>query len=46
MIHNHYISYELHVSQGLWEWRDGLARADDEGPGYVLPNKIILEIGK
>ncbi|WVZ08437.1 hypothetical protein V8G54_021783 [Vigna mungo] len=32
--------------KGLWEWRDGLARADDEGPGYVLPNKIILEIAK
>lgn len=31
---------------GLWEWRDGLARADDEGSGYVLPNKIILEIAK
>ncbi|XP_047170877.1 protein RRP6-like 2 [Vigna umbellata] len=37
---------QLAVVSGLWEWRDGLARADDEGPGYVLPNKIILEIAK
>ncbi|KAG4912740.1 hypothetical protein AAZX31_19G103000 [Glycine max] len=35
---------QLAVVSGLWEWRDGLARADDEGPGYVLPNRIILEI--
>ncbi|QCD97383.1 protein RRP6-like 2 [Vigna unguiculata] len=37
---------QLAVVSGLWEWRDGLARADDEGPGYVLPNRIILEIAK
>ncbi|ESW33979.1 hypothetical protein PHAVU_001G114400 [Phaseolus vulgaris] len=37
---------QLAVVSGLWEWRDGLARADDEGSGYVLPNKIILEIAK
>ncbi|KAK7396130.1 hypothetical protein VNO78_16920 [Psophocarpus tetragonolobus] len=37
---------QLAVVSALWEWRDGLARADDEGPGYVLPNRIILEIAK
>nr|KYP70097.1 Exosome component 10 [Cajanus cajan] len=37
---------QLAVVSGLCEWRDGLARADDESPGYVLPNKIILEIAK
>ncbi|CAJ1920171.1 unnamed protein product [Sphenostylis stenocarpa] len=37
---------QLAVVSALCEWRDGLARADDEGPGYVLPNKIILEIAK
>ncbi|TKY62867.1 Exosome component 10 [Spatholobus suberectus] len=37
---------QLAVVSGLCEWRDVLARADDESPGYVLPNKIILEIAK
>ncbi|KAL2320498.1 hypothetical protein Fmac_029467 [Flemingia macrophylla] len=37
---------QLAVVSGLCEWRDSLARADDESPGYVLPNKIILEIAK
>ena len=32
--------------QGLCEWRDTIARAEDESTGYVLPNKILLEIGK
>ncbi|RDX74405.1 Protein RRP6-like 2, partial [Mucuna pruriens] len=36
----------VHDNMGLYEWRDVLARTDDESPGYVLPNKIILEIAK
>lgn len=36
----------VHDSQGLCEWRDTLARADDESTGYIIPNKIVLEIGK
>lgn len=32
--------------QGLCEWRDRIARADDESTGYVLPNKTLLDIGK
>lgn len=31
--------------QGLFEWRDLIARADDESTGYVLPNKTLLDIG-
>lgn len=31
--------------QGLYEWRDVIARAEDESTGYVLPNKELLEIG-
>jgi ribonuclease D len=31
--------------QGLCEWRDVVARAEDESTGYVLPNKVVLEIG-
>ncbi|KAL2335105.1 hypothetical protein Fmac_016318 [Flemingia macrophylla] len=30
---------------GLCEWRDIVARAEDESTGYVLPNKSVLEIG-
>ncbi|KAK7336288.1 hypothetical protein VNO77_16824 [Canavalia gladiata] len=37
---------QLAVVSGLFEWRDILARADDESPGYVLPNKLVLEIAK
>lgn len=32
--------------QGLFEWRDAVARAEDESTGYVLPNKTLLEIGR
>ncbi|KAJ1409106.1 Ribonuclease H-like superfamily [Sesbania bispinosa] len=37
---------QLAVVSGLYEWRDILARAEDESTGYILPNKIILEIAK
>ncbi|XP_061343308.1 protein RRP6-like 2 isoform X2 [Gastrolobium bilobum] len=37
---------QLAIVSGLYEWRDILARSEDESPGYVLPNKIILEIAK
>lgn len=32
-------------TQALCEWRDIVARAEDESTGYVLPNKILIEIG-
>lgn len=31
--------------QSLCEWRDVVARAEDESTGYILPNKSLLEIG-
>ncbi|KAJ6434024.1 hypothetical protein OIU84_017690 [Salix udensis] len=31
---------------GLYEWRDAVARAEDESTGYILPNKTLLEIAK
>lgn len=31
--------------QGLCEWRDAIGRAEDESTGYILPNKVLLEIG-
>ncbi|GLT54158.1 hypothetical protein SLA2020_273800 [Shorea laevis] len=34
------------VAVGLCEWRDVVARAEDESTGYVLPNKVVLEIAK
>ncbi|CAJ2672032.1 unnamed protein product [Trifolium pratense] len=37
---------QLAVVSGLYEWRDVLARAEDESTGYILPNKVILEIAK
>lgn len=38
----HQLSFGL---QGLSEWRDVVARAEDESTGYILPNKTLLEIG-
>ncbi|XP_022718840.1 protein RRP6-like 2 isoform X2 [Durio zibethinus] len=37
---------QLAIVAGLCEWRDIIARAEDESTGYVLPNKILLEIAK
>ncbi|KAF5475765.1 hypothetical protein F2P56_007539 [Juglans regia] len=37
---------ELAVVAGLYEWRDVVARAEDESTGYILPNKVLLQIAK
>ncbi|TKY46324.1 Exosome component 10 [Spatholobus suberectus] len=37
---------QLAIVSGLCEWRDVVARAEDESTGYVLPNKSVLEITK
>lgn len=37
---------QVAVVSGLCEWRDVVARAEDESTGYVLPNKTLLEIAK
>ncbi|XP_015970915.1 protein RRP6-like 2 [Arachis duranensis] len=37
---------QLAVVSGLNEWRDILARSEDESTGFILPNKVLLEIAK
>ncbi|GER41804.1 3'-5' exonuclease domain-containing family protein [Striga asiatica] len=37
---------QLAVVSGLCEWRDVIARSEDESTGYVLPNRILIEIAK
>ncbi|KAK8260390.1 hypothetical protein V6Z12_D13G118300 [Gossypium hirsutum] len=37
---------QLSIVSGLYEWRDHIARSEDESTGYVLPNKILIEIAK
>ncbi|KAK6243542.1 hypothetical protein QUC31_009951 [Theobroma cacao] len=37
---------QLAIVAALCEWRDIIARAEDESTGYVLPNKTLLEIAK
>ncbi|XP_073149727.1 LOW QUALITY PROTEIN: protein RRP6-like 2 [Henckelia pumila] len=37
---------QLAVVSGLYEWRDVVARAEDESTGYVLPNRNLLELAK
>ncbi|GJM93740.1 hypothetical protein PR202_ga10325 [Eleusine coracana subsp. coracana] len=36
---------QLAVVAALHNWRDGIARQEDESTGYILPNKALLEIG-
>lgn len=37
-------SRQLQALQKLYQWRDKLARQEDESTGYVLPNHMILQI--
>ncbi|KAG9452076.1 hypothetical protein H6P81_004980 [Aristolochia fimbriata] len=37
---------QLAVVAGLCQWRDLVARQEDESTGYVLPNKTLLEIAR
>ncbi|XP_076881069.1 protein RRP6-like 2 [Bidens hawaiensis] len=37
---------QLAIVAGLCEWRDGIARSEDESTGYILPNKVLIEIAK
>ncbi|XP_022925220.1 protein RRP6-like 2 [Cucurbita moschata] len=37
---------QLAVAAGLFEWRDAVAREEDESTGYILPNKTLLDIAK
>lgn len=37
---------QLAVVSALHEWRDRMARQEDESTGYVLPNKALIEIAK
>ncbi|KAI7746260.1 hypothetical protein M8C21_000425, partial [Ambrosia artemisiifolia] len=37
---------QLAIVAGLCEWRDSIARSEDESTGYVLPNKVLIEIAK
>ncbi|PIA59839.1 hypothetical protein AQUCO_00400604v1 [Aquilegia coerulea] len=39
-------SQQLAVVAGLCEWRDGVARAEDESTGFILPNKALVEIAR
>ncbi|KAK2638276.1 hypothetical protein Ddye_026071 [Dipteronia dyeriana] len=39
-------AHQLAIVAGLCEWRDVVARAEDESTGYILPNKTLLEIAK
>ncbi|CAI0384800.1 unnamed protein product [Linum tenue] len=39
-------AHQLAIVAGLYEWRDVVARNEDESTGYILPNKVLLEIAK
>ncbi|KAG6469411.1 hypothetical protein ZIOFF_074128 [Zingiber officinale] len=37
---------QLAVVSALYQWRDYIAREQDESTGYILPNKTLIEIAK
>ncbi|KAK8542898.1 hypothetical protein V6N12_015476 [Hibiscus sabdariffa] len=37
---------QLAIVAALFDWRDFVARVEDESTGYILPNKVLLEIAK
>ncbi|CAD5115625.1 DgyrCDS4582 [Dimorphilus gyrociliatus] len=37
---------QLAALKGLYGWRDGIARIEDESVGYVLPNHMLLQIAE
>ncbi|XP_047084408.1 uncharacterized protein LOC124695625 [Lolium rigidum] len=37
---------QLAVLAGLYQWRDSVARIEDESTAYILPSKTLLEIAK
>uniref|UniRef100_A0A1B6DM44 HRDC domain-containing protein n=1 Tax=Clastoptera arizonana TaxID=38151 RepID=A0A1B6DM44_9HEMI len=37
---------QLTALQGLHEWRDKIARKEDESTGYTLPNHMLLQIAE
>ncbi|KAJ0981713.1 hypothetical protein J5N97_009968 [Dioscorea zingiberensis] len=39
-------SSQLAIVEALCEWRDNVARAEDESTGYILPNRTLLEIAR
>ncbi|KAJ9540468.1 hypothetical protein OSB04_026974 [Centaurea solstitialis] len=39
-------SQQLAIVAGLYEWRDVIARSEDESTGYILPNKVLIEVAK
>ena len=40
-----YVYNKFSHTQALHQWRDYIARQQDESTGYVLPNKALIEIG-
>lgn len=37
---------QLYCLEQLYEWRDGVARAEDESTGFVLPNHMLLQLAQ
>jgi len=37
---------EKRIFAALYDWRDKIARLEDESTGYVLPNKMLLSLSR
>lgn len=37
-------AYKEPLMQNLYEWRDKIARRDDESPRYIMPNQLLVSL--
>ncbi|BES99844.1 PMC2NT (NUC016) domain [Nesidiocoris tenuis] len=40
----HFDNRQLYALKEVYKWRDTIAREEDESPGYVLPNHMMMQI--
>ncbi|KAG1672907.1 Exosome component 10 [Nymphon striatum] len=44
--HKHFNARQMYALENIHKWRDCISRAEDESPGYVLPNHMLLHISE
>ncbi|EDO17433.1 hypothetical protein Kpol_1037p29 [Vanderwaltozyma polyspora DSM 70294] len=37
-------STKIELLKRIWEWRDMIARRDDESPRYIMPNQLMISL--
>ena len=39
-----YDNQQMEALKMLYQWRDNLARIEDESTGYILPNHMMMQV--